>query len=230
MQFWDSPSAPSDVTHFMGGWANHPSYAYDRFTDERARQYLVDHFGPSLVEAYDYSHHAAMKSDIFRLAYLYHDGGIWVDADDGTTLVDFHTDFSSSADVVVFPILWDTEARNFVSVSTEPEKIARLSVMDDPSVAFYLNNSPLGSAPRSNFIQGVLEAVTKNVLRAKAEGRRTDIHTETGPGTMTACFALKVLKDGFGVGSGLEMSSCYDFIIERKWCDYKGGAGHWSNV
>jgi mannosyltransferase OCH1-like enzyme len=54
---------------------------YVRFSEPLARDYLrrVD---PEALRAFDRARQPAMKADLFRLAYLHHDGGFYVDADD----------------------------------------------------------------------------------------------------------------------------------------------------
>lgn len=82
-QFWDSPAPETDLVALMDGWPRrHPGWAYRRFDDASARAYLVAHFPAEVLAAYRRARSAAQKSDLFRLAWLLRNGGLYVDADD----------------------------------------------------------------------------------------------------------------------------------------------------
>jgi tetratricopeptide (TPR) repeat protein len=81
-QFWDSEELPPDVERLTRSWREqNPDMNYVRFSEPLARDYLrrVD---PEALRAFDRARQPAMKADLFRLAYLHHDGGFYVDADD----------------------------------------------------------------------------------------------------------------------------------------------------
>jgi mannosyltransferase OCH1-like enzyme len=81
-QFWDSEELPPDIERLARSWREQNSdMDYVRFSEPLARDYLrqVD---PEVLRAFDRARQPAMKADLFRLAYLQHDGGFYVDADD----------------------------------------------------------------------------------------------------------------------------------------------------
>ncbi|WP_343894445.1 tetratricopeptide repeat protein, partial [Craurococcus roseus] len=83
-QYWDDDAGPPpDLARVMGSWGKlYPRYDLRRFDDARARAFLV-RFHPAEVQAaYRRSRQPAQKADIFRLAYLYSQGGYYADADD----------------------------------------------------------------------------------------------------------------------------------------------------
>lgn len=83
VQFWDREEAPESVANLMRGWADmHPDYRYQRFHYQSAREFLANHHSPEVQYAYQRATHPAQASDIFRLAYLYTEGGFYIDADD----------------------------------------------------------------------------------------------------------------------------------------------------
>jgi mannosyltransferase OCH1-like enzyme len=47
-----------------------------------AQQFIATHFGTDLVRAYKTCSAPALKSDLFRLAFLYQCGGVYADCDD----------------------------------------------------------------------------------------------------------------------------------------------------
>ena len=81
-QFWDE-DIPSDVAALCETWpAAHPQFAYVRFSTFSARLFLDQRGAHAARVAFDRAVEPAMKADIFRLAYLYHEGGYYIDADD----------------------------------------------------------------------------------------------------------------------------------------------------
>ncbi len=83
MQYWDKATPPSGIAALMTGWRDsHPDFKYVRFNKADARAYLREHYPDAVVQAYRRASHAAQASDVFRLAYLYREGGYYIDADD----------------------------------------------------------------------------------------------------------------------------------------------------
>ncbi len=82
-QFWNDDEPPPDVLRMMDRLpAQHPDHVYRRWTDRQALAFLQDNAPPRALQAYRAARHAAVASDIFRLAVLVAQGGIYVDADD----------------------------------------------------------------------------------------------------------------------------------------------------
>ncbi|MDQ6436155.1 glycosyltransferase [Mesorhizobium sp. LHD-90] len=82
-QFWDKDQPPQDVAKLMDVTKeSNAGCAYCRWSDTGAREFLATFGRPEPMRAYRAAKHAAMKSDIFRLAVLYVEGGIYLDADD----------------------------------------------------------------------------------------------------------------------------------------------------
>lgn len=82
VQFWDQETIPSDVQDCIASWRAIPGFDHVLFDDVRAREFIRAECESRHLEAYDLCNHPAMKSDLFRLAYLYRHGGVYVDADD----------------------------------------------------------------------------------------------------------------------------------------------------
>jgi hypothetical protein len=82
-QFWTDPTPPEDVAAILRSWAeHHPAHALQRFDDAAARDFLASRFSPEVRAAYARIRQPAQKADLFRLAWLYAEGGWYVDADD----------------------------------------------------------------------------------------------------------------------------------------------------
>lgn len=82
VQFWDQETVPPDVRDCIASWRAIPGFDHVLFDDVRAREFIRAECEARHLEAYDLCNHPAMKSDLFRLAYLYRHGGVYVDADD----------------------------------------------------------------------------------------------------------------------------------------------------
>ena len=82
-QFWDAIIPPPDLSDLSKTWRDgNPGYRHVLFNEESARDYLAAHFPAAVVKAYLHCTDATTKADLFRLAFLDHDGGVWVDMDD----------------------------------------------------------------------------------------------------------------------------------------------------
>ena len=81
--FWHETTLPADLEVMMQGWrARNPGFAWRRFDDVQARDYLAGKFPQPVLQAYLRAKEKPQKADIFRLALLVEEGGIYVDADD----------------------------------------------------------------------------------------------------------------------------------------------------
>ncbi|MDE1883789.1 MAG: hypothetical protein KGH70_07410 [Rhodospirillales bacterium] len=81
--FWDQPERPEDVSALMQSWvARNPGYAFRRFDDSQARGYIAAKFPSPVLQAYQRTQDMAQKADIFRLALLVAEGGVYANADD----------------------------------------------------------------------------------------------------------------------------------------------------
>ncbi len=83
VQYWDKTDIPPDVRALMASFPlQNPARRHQVFDDARARAYLAATHAPEVLAAYDAAEEAAQKSDVFRLAFLAVEGGIYADADD----------------------------------------------------------------------------------------------------------------------------------------------------
>ena len=81
-QYWDR-NPPSDVARLMNETARiNSSYAYRRWDDAAVRSFLKALGKPRILRAYCEARHVAIRADIFRLAVLFSEGGVYLDADD----------------------------------------------------------------------------------------------------------------------------------------------------
>jgi len=83
IQFWDTKDVPPEMAEVMQSWRSlNPGFNYQLFNDQSAQEFIWAYHSPDVLKAFRMANHPAMRSDLFRLAYLYEFGGIYVDADD----------------------------------------------------------------------------------------------------------------------------------------------------
>lgn len=83
VQFWDRPEPPPDLRDLMDSWAAcNPDFVYRRYDAAGALAFLEAHHPPEVARAFRRADHPAHKADIFRLAVLATEGGLYADADD----------------------------------------------------------------------------------------------------------------------------------------------------
>lgn len=168
IQFWDS-EPPLDVRALIDGWRDkNPDLRHELFDAPRARSFLQLNFGDEMAELFDHCHHAAMKSDFFRYAYLFLHGGIYIDADE----------FCHRSVAPILDALERTECVLHLREGLLP----------------YLANGLIAARPRARVIAAALRSVTDSLRSAVAERRQTDIWHTTGPGALTRA-AGNVLND-----------------------------------
>jgi tetratricopeptide (TPR) repeat protein len=84
-QYWDR-ELPIDIEKLMNDTtALNPHHVYRRWNDASARRFLQAHAEPAVLRAYREARHVAIRADIFRLAVLHAEGGVYLDADDRCT-------------------------------------------------------------------------------------------------------------------------------------------------
>jgi hypothetical protein len=82
-QFWDEATPPEDVAALLRSWPErNPAHRYERFHHASAVAFLKTRCAPEVLRAYVRAREPAQKADLFRLAWLFAEGGCYADADD----------------------------------------------------------------------------------------------------------------------------------------------------
>ena len=116
-QFWDSETPPPDVVEIMASWpALNPDYVVTRFNDASAAAYLAVHYPESVRLAYRRVREPAQKADLFRLALLVAEGGVYADADD-RCLKPVSTIIPADASLVLYQEDQGTLGNNFMAAA-----------------------------------------------------------------------------------------------------------------
>jgi mannosyltransferase OCH1-like enzyme len=84
-QTWHTKNMPYFMKKNMNSLIEkHPEFQHTFFDDQDCRDFIVTHFPPSVLEAFDRLIPGAYKADLFRYCVLYIHGGIYID-------IKFHT-------------------------------------------------------------------------------------------------------------------------------------------
>jgi Glycosyltransferase sugar-binding region containing DXD motif len=144
LQFWDQKTIPADVRDCMTTWRAIPEFEYVLFDEDSAREFIGSEYEARHLDAYDLCNHPAMKSDLFRLAYLYRHGGVYIDADDAFAGSNLDRPFGEDG-------LFRLRSASF-----------RKNPSDAPATIF--NNNPIFSLPNEEILRKALERATMILL------------------------------------------------------------------
>ena len=81
VQYWDQGRPPEDVEPLVDSWRElNFDFSYEIFDKNQARDFIGNVYGVGGVSVFDAAALPAMRSDIFRVAFILHRGGVYVDA------------------------------------------------------------------------------------------------------------------------------------------------------
>jgi len=213
VQFWhDGTDIPADVRNCMETWAPLLLLGFRRrlFDDNEARRFIARHLGRVSVAAFDRCVHPAMRSDYFRLCYLYKNGGFYVDADDEYRGGDCES-LLSDPSLKLQPLCYD----RLTDAMVDPA-IFLSSTAYSPHWTFYVNNNPLVSPARHPVVRLALARSTRLLL--DQELSRFDIQSTTGPGNLTASLVTHAIDaDLHGKARDFEIWTNWETIAVSHW-------------
>jgi hypothetical protein len=163
-----------------------------------------------------------MRSDYFRLCYIFRYGGLYVDADDVCKGVGLRSCFDDGR-LKVQPLCYDVLSDGMVpaEVFREPQESAS-------SWIFYVNNNPLAAPPFHPIVRLALARAT--ALLIGNSDLRLDVQATTGPGNLTRCLvrhALTVETSQPGARDFLLLSD-WDEVATSRWpLSYRNDERNW---
>jgi hypothetical protein len=160
LQFWDQKTIPPDVLECMATWRAIPDFDYVVFDDDRAREFFRTEYDARHLDAYELCNHPAMKSDLFRLAYLYRHGGVYVDADDAYEGAGMDPLSGEDGN-------FRLRAASFRKAPSEP-----------PVTIF--NNNPIFCVPKDEILRKALDRAT-TIMLALGKRESYNVLVTTGP-------------------------------------------------
>jgi hypothetical protein len=193
VQFWDSDDVPDDVSTLIKSWVGVvPEGVHMLFNCNSASKFIQKFFPHYVLKAFEVSKHPAMKSDLFRLAYLYQCGGAYVDADDRATRGLPIVDYRDNAVLVVSPIIRQSNQDSKREVHVKDFVDGPLATTGPEA---YFANSPILAGRRNNAIRIALLRAVESVLDAYHESISFDIHMMTGPTQLSRSICETFLLD-----------------------------------
>ncbi|GGC89151.1 hypothetical protein GCM10007216_19910 [Thalassobacillus devorans] len=178
IQYWDDAIIPEDVKKVMDTWTKSglPKIVFDK---KSAGKFISDNFSDKFSEAYERCIHPAMRSDYFRLCYLYKNGGFYVDVDDKFNDVCLNFLFENN-NLKVSPLCYDLSADQMVEIN----HFYYNSEEANPNYIYYVNNDPILAPAKHPLIGLALDRATYNLLNEATNLKQ--IQSVSGPGNFSA--------------------------------------------
>ena len=224
VQFWDDPTRiPSDVARCMASWGALEGQGFRRqvYGDESARAFIEATYGAAHQAAFDACPHPAMRSDYFRLCYIAHRGGFYIDADDvyqGTDWTPLFRDSRLRLQALCYDASTDTMSDPRHAITTNSNSDALIH---------YVNNNPIIAPARHPVLLMALKASTAAILGHP--GGPIDIQSMTGPGNITVALARYALsRERLGQPIDVEIMCTWDVIAVSHWpLNYRNDERNW---
>lgn len=183
VQFWDDhTNLPDDVNACINTWRETENQGIELllFDKRQASDFIFDKLGGTYRQAFERCYHPAMQSDLFRLCYIFVEGGCYIDADDAYTGSQIIHLFEDER-LKIQPLCYDVGSHSMVS----PAIFTKAGV-NNKNWIFYFNNNPLIAGKRHFLIEKALN----RAVDALGQGRMNnfpEIQSTTGPGNLTQC-------------------------------------------
>ncbi len=222
IQFWDKvDSIPEDVKECMASWKilKEKGYTYILFNENSAREYISSNLNTKHLLAFDNCYHPAMKSDYFRLCYIYCTGGMYVDSDDVHTGINIDNYFINSK-LKLQPLSYDLKENKMVAnqsfLGTE---------IKNENWIYYFNNNPIISAPFNPVIGYALERAMNKLLKIN-HSNLPEIQDTAGPGNITASISAAYLTSPFS--NYFEVITNWEELSTTIWfLSYRSDSRNW---
>ncbi|MCF2873821.1 MULTISPECIES: glycosyltransferase family 32 protein [unclassified Tenacibaculum] len=227
MQYWhSSKELPKDVSKCIQSWKilEKQGFMFDFFDDESAKVFISQNLEKKHLNCYLKCHHPAMRSDYFRLCYLYISGGFYVDCDEFFLDNDI-TLFFSNNNIKIQPLCYSIKHNNMI----EKEKF--LYTPYDKNNIYYFNNDLIISPPQHPLIFFALERATNKLLK---DTNIQNIQSTTGPGNLSASVVYYLLEgeNELEIIEHAISKNIWDLDYrkdDRNWRLYKGDKKKWFN-
>ena len=224
IQYWnDVKTIPTDVRKCIDSWLPLDEQGFERFLfdDEDAWHFIANNYDRHYIDAFKRCQHPAMRSDYFRLCYIFKKGGFYVDADDVYKDVNIEALFHDDK-LKVQPLCYDISTDLMVDVDKFTANYEY-----SPTQIFYVNNDPIIAPPNHPLICMALERSTRILLASEKNIR--DIQSTTGPGNLTASLVRHAIESK-NVGKDLDFTllSNWDDVSVPQWpLDYRKDKRNW---
>jgi mannosyltransferase OCH1-like enzyme len=226
VRFWDDAGAvPPDVRDCLDSWNTLRADGFEvlTFDDASAAEFIGRRCGPRHLAAFARCHHAAMRSDLFRLCFLTASGGFYVDADDAMTEGDWPILYGNDH-LKLQPLSFDIPGQEMVEV----DGFWRFD-RPRPDRLYYVNNNPLVAPPGHPVLRRALERATDALLGAAGP---LEIQATTGPGNLTVALVEHAHALALaGLPPDYEMLRDWDRVGRTRWeLSYRDDGRNWRNM
>ena len=223
VQFWnDIDEMPIDVKECIESWTKLEQKGFELllFDERQAREFIRNKLGTRYEKAFDKCYHPAMRSDYFRLCYIFTEGGFYVDADDVYSGVEVEHLFSDGR-LKIQPLCYDLSTDEMV-----PNSVFTSLGANSLNWIFYFNNNPLATTRRHPIIERALLNATTS-LEQYSLSQLPDIQSTTGPGNLTK--SIFDLACGIGdIEKTLLVLYDWEDIAITKWAlSYRNDERNW---
>jgi len=162
-QYWHSENLPEEISISSLNMRNfNKEYSYHIENDNSAREFILTHYGKEICELFDACFHPAMRSDFWRLCWLYEKGGIYVDID-------------TKAHGPIGRIAAGSNFSCFLTYSI--------------GKPWCIDNDFIITEPRNSLISFIMNEMFNNIRKYLKTGNFENIWVETGPGVTTIATA-----------------------------------------
>jgi mannosyltransferase OCH1-like enzyme len=224
VQFWhDLKHLPLDVEDCIQTWAAWKSegFGHHIFEESAAEQFIARSLGPRHKSAFERCYHPAMKSDYFRLCYIFLNGGLYVDADD-VCITDDLNHLTEDGRLKLQPLCYDVGTATMV-----PPQSFLAPRAFDPQWIFYFNNNPLIAGPGHPVIELALEQATLSLGEGEVE-EFPEIQSATGPGNISRSIFELGMNSGYDLESHITVLGNWESLAVSKWpLSYRNDARNW---
>lgn len=224
VQFWHNLNQlPVDVEECIQTWAARKSegFRHHLFEESTAERFIASSLGSRHRRAFERCYHPAMKSDYFRLCYIFLNGGFYVDADDVCVTEDLNH-LTEDGRLKLQPLCYDVGTASMVP----PQSFLAPNAFD-PQWVFYFNNNPLIAGPGHPVIDRALEQATLSLGEGEVE-KFPEIQSATGPGNISRSIFELGMGSGFDVESHIAVLGNWESVAVSKWpLSYRNDARNW---
>lgn len=222
VQYWDTNPIPKDVEEVMNSWKE-SGLSITIFNKNSALEFIKDNFEENIINAFNRCCHPAMRSDYFRLCFLYLEGGLYVDADDKYNGISIDFLFENN-NLKLNPLCYDKKNNEMIDLNN-----FYYENNFNHDYIYYINNNPLIAPKRHRLIEIAFIEATKNLLNEKTNFN--EIQSVAGPGNISACIVRYTLEcKALCLETNYELLTNWDEISKPFWgLEYRFDKRNWRN-
>jgi len=222
VQFWDDlQNLPEDVRACMDSWKQleRQGFELEVFDKHSASTFIRTQLGDRYEDAFKQCYHPSMMSDYFRYAYVFVEGGFYIDADDvyhGRPIDHLFVD----GRLKLQPFCYDIPTGQMVapSIFTEPGA-------NQPGWIFYFNTTPLIASRHHPIVEKALLNATVSLEADSANGL-PEVQASTGPGNLTRS-VFETISEGCSP-EALMVAHDWELISTSQWpLSYRNDSRNW---